>query len=111
MSAAPKISSPSEVDPLLHELREMLKRSAITATHPETGVSLEFVWLGTALTAVDTLLQHVRQEMQRKDDHGAGLQMWHPEQVRAVLRLAEKANKDWRWALDQLVEATKKEGR
>jgi hypothetical protein len=39
-------------------------------------------------------------EIQERQEPQA--QGWQPEDVRTVLRLAEEANKDWRWALDQL---------
>jgi hypothetical protein len=53
-----------------------------------------WLWRGKAI-AYETVLGR----LSRVPPQAQG---WQPEDVRTVLRRAEQANKDWRWALDQL---------
>lgn len=52
---------------------------------------------GAALLPADPSASVKTETLPNKEDY-----YWSCEEVRAVLRLAERAHKDWRWALDQL---------
>jgi hypothetical protein len=79
-------SNTSHAAPEVEQAKEGLRHAAITATHPETGVSLEFVLLGTALQALDTVLSRASQPSVAVEDAKQALMneidRWHYQGMR-----------------------------